>query len=156
MAVVAESGRKKTDSFRAATRGISQIEHKMHAEYKKKTAQHLEEMKAWEAANKGDRGPKPEAPVEVRLTTDDFTIEVLSDLLQTTGKVLLRSDELATVLGAYDRYQSGKINAGRAHMLALYDGGPRRIDQSSVARSSSRTGPPCRSGTSSPPRSGRW
>jgi hypothetical protein len=43
--------------------------------------------------------------------------------------VLLRSDELAAVLGAYDRYQSGAINANRAHMLALYDGGPRRIDR---------------------------
>ena len=69
-------------------------------------------------------------PVEPRLATDDFTVEVLSDLLQASNKLLLRSDELATVLGAYDRYQkSGAISANRGHMLALYDGGARRIDR---------------------------
>ena len=77
-------------------------------------------------------GPRQEAqaPVEPRLATDDFTPEVLSDMLQSSNKVLLRSDELATMLGANERYQkAGNINAGRAHMLALYDGGPRRIDR---------------------------
>jgi hypothetical protein len=55
---------------------------------------------------------------------------VLSDLLQASNKVMLRSDELATFLGAFERYQkAGSINANRAHMLALYDGGPRRIDR---------------------------
>ena len=43
---------------------------------------------------------------------------------------MLRSDELATFLGAFERYQKGgSVNANRAHMLALYDGGPRRIDR---------------------------
>ena len=80
----------------------------------------------------GQEGPRKEArgAGRVRLATDDFTPEVLCDLLQVSNKVLLRSDELATVLGAYERYQkAGAINAGRAHMLALYDGGPRRIDR---------------------------
>ena len=82
------------------------------------------------AGQEGPRHRSPRTPVEVRLATDDFTPEVLCDLLQVSSKVLLRSDELATVLGAYERYQKpGAINAGRAHMLALYDGGPRRIDR---------------------------
>ena len=89
-----------------------------------------QEHAAWEALPKKERGQEPKAPAEVRLATDDFTPEVLCDLLQVSSKVLLRSDELATVLGAYERYQkAGAINAGRAHMLALYDGGPRRIDR---------------------------
>ena len=129
VAVVAESGRRKTDCFKSATKGIAKVEAKIREEYKKQMAQYLEARKEWEAKPKAKRGAAPEQPAEVRLATDDFTIEVLSDLLQTNSKVLLRSDELATVLGAYDRYQSGKINAGRAHMLALYDGGPRRIDR---------------------------
>jgi hypothetical protein len=129
-AVVAESGRKKTDCYRAATRGISKVEQTMRQEYNKQMAKHVEELEAWEGAAKGDRGSKPAAPVERRLATDDFTPEVLSDLLQSTTKVLLRSDELATMLGVSERYQKGgSINAGRAHMLALYDGGPRRIDR---------------------------
>lgn len=129
-AVVAESGRKKTDCYRAATRGISKVERKLHEEHDKKMSAYVHEFEAWEAAAKSDRGSKPEAPVEPRLATDDFTPEVLSDMLQSTTKVLLRSDELATMLGASERYQKGgNINAGRAHMLALYDGGPRRIDR---------------------------
>ena len=130
VAVIAESGRKKTDSFRSATRGIFKIERKLREEHEKTMAKYMEERKKWEALPKKDRGPEPKPPAEVRLATDDFTPEVLCDLLQTSNKVLLRSDELATVLGAYDRYQkAGSINAGRAHMLALYDGGPRRIDR---------------------------
>ena len=129
-AVVAESGRKKTDSYRAATRGISKVEQKLREEHKKKMAKYVEELEEWEAKAKKERGPKPDAPAERRLATDDFTPEVLSDLLQSSNKVLLRSDELATMLGASERYQKGgSINAGRAHMLALYDGGPRRIDR---------------------------
>ena len=51
-------------------------------------------------------------------------------MLQHTNKILLRSDELATVLGAFDRFaKPGAVNANRAHMLSLYDGGPRRIDR---------------------------
>ena len=130
VAVVAESGRKKTDSFRSATRGIFQIERTLREEHQKAMAKYQKEHDAWEALPKKDRGQEPKAPIEVRLATDDFTPEVLCDLLQVSEKVLLRSDELATVLGAYERYQkAGAINAGRAHMLALYDGGPRRIDR---------------------------
>lgn len=130
VAVVAESGRKKTDSFRAAMHGILRIEKKLRAQHDKAMAKHLEEHAAWEALPKKERGPEPKPPGEVRIATDDFTPEVLSDLLQVSNKVLLRSDELATVLGAYEHYQkAGSINAGRAHMLALYDGGPRRIDR---------------------------
>ena len=130
VAVVAESGRKKTDSFRSATRGIFKIESKLREEHSKAMAKHLEEHDRWEALPKKNRGQEPKPPAEVRLATDDFTPEVLCDLLQVSNKVLLRSDELATVLGAYERYQkAGSVNAGRAHMLALYDGGPRRIDR---------------------------
>jgi hypothetical protein len=131
-AVVAESGRKKTDQFRSAARGIKKIEKELHAEHAREMARCMEEHEAWSALPKKERGPEPKPPAEVRLATDDFTVEVLSDLLQNSQKVLLRSDELATVLGAYDRYQrsgGGTINANRAHMLALYDGGPRRIDR---------------------------
>jgi hypothetical protein len=129
-AVIAESGRKKTDQMRIATRGIAKIEQKIHAEHAKEMARYMEDHDAWSGLPKKERGPEPKPPAEVRIATDDFTVEVLSDLLQTSQKMLLRSDELATVLGAYDRYQrSGTINAGRAHMLALYDGGPRRIDR---------------------------
>lgn len=130
VAVVAESGRKKTDSFRSATRGIFKIEAKLRKEHEKAMAAFKKEHEAWQAKPKGERGAEPKPPAEVRLATDDFTPEVLCDLLQVSNKVLLRSDELATVLGAYERYQKpGAVNAGRAHMLALYDGGPRRIDR---------------------------
>jgi Protein of unknown function (DUF3987) len=96
----------------------------------KAMAKHMDEHDRWEKLPKKERGQEPKSPAEIRLATDDFTPEVLCDLLQVSNKVLLRSDELATVLGAYERYQkAGAINAGRAHMLALYDGGPRRIDR---------------------------
>jgi hypothetical protein len=129
VAVVAASGRRKTDAFRSATRGIARIEERLRKEYEQALARHREELKAWETLGKGERGPKPEPPAEVRLATDDFTTEVLADLLQGSRKILLRADELATMLGAYERYQSGSINPNRAHALALYDGGPRRIDR---------------------------
>jgi hypothetical protein len=81
-AVVAESGRKKTDQFRTATRGVAKIEQALHAEHEKAMARHRAEHEAWKDLPKSERGPEPKPPAEARLATDDFTIEVLSDLLQ--------------------------------------------------------------------------
>ena len=79
---MAESGRKKTDSYRSATRGIFKIEMKLHEEHSQNMAAYGKELEIWEAAAKTERGPKPDAPVEPRLATDDFTPEVLCDILQ--------------------------------------------------------------------------
>jgi hypothetical protein len=72
VAVVAESGRKKTDSFRSATRGILKIEAKLREEHAKAMAKHMEEHAKWEALAKKERGQEPKPPAEVRLATDDF------------------------------------------------------------------------------------
>lgn len=128
--VVAESGRRKTDCFKSSTHGVAQVEEKHRAIHQKRVAQYKREHAEWEAKPKKERGPEPKCPAERRLATDDFTVEVLSDLLPASGKILLRSDELAAMLGVFDRYsKGGTVNAGRAHVLALYDGGPRRIDR---------------------------
>ena len=56
--------------------------------------------------------------------------------------MLLTCDELAAFIGAFDRYhQGGKVSAGRAHALELYDGGPTGVDRVKGQRSS-RTGRP--------------
>ena len=79
VAVVAESGRKKMDSFRSATRGVFLIEQKMRGEF----------IRTWQNTRKHTKNGRrcrriavvknPSQPAEVRLATDDFTIEVLSD-----------------------------------------------------------------------------
>jgi hypothetical protein len=127
--MVVESGRKKSDQFRTATRPIAKIEARLREAYEKDKAEHLKQFNTWQATSKDQRGPEPEPPVEKRLVTDDYTVESLRDLLPSAGKVIIRADELATMLGAFERYHTGAINANRAHMLALYDGGTRRIDR---------------------------
>ena len=110
VAVVAPSGSRKTDCFRSSMRGIARIEARARETYQRDLARHLEEHKAWEAQPKAQRGPPPKEPVEPRLATDDFTVDALTDILQTSRKVLLRSDELATMLGAYERYSKSGGN----------------------------------------------
>ncbi len=156
VAVVAASGSRKTDCFRSATRGIARIEAKVRETYQRDLARHLEEHKAWEAQAKEERGPKPKEPVEPRLATDDFTIDALSDILQTSSKVLLRSDELATMLGAYERYRNRAAIAGRAHAWRSTTVARGASIACSAARCSSRTGRPCPSAISSRPRSATW
>ena len=65
VAVVAESGRKKTDTFKSALSGIAQIERGLRAEYNKKLAQYVEQHKTWEALPKKERGQEPKPPAEV-------------------------------------------------------------------------------------------
>ena len=122
VAVSPRAAERRPTAFKAATRGIFKVEQKLREEYNKKMAQHMpRSMKHGRPQAKKERGQEPKPPAEVRLATDDFTPEVLCDLLQSSTKVLLRSDELATVLGAYERYQkAGTINAGPgAHAGAL-------------------------------------
>ena len=128
--VVAASGRKKSDCMRSATAPVDKIQDRLRSEFNKELARYTEELHRWENAPKGKKDKKPEEPKETRILTDDYTIETLSDLLQTRDKILVKADELATFLGAADRFGNGtKAIAGRAHMLALYDGGARRIDR---------------------------
>ena len=105
------------------------------------------------AAEEGSRA-RAQGARRARLATDDFTIEVLSDILQSSTKVLLRSDELATMLGAYERYQrpARSMPAGRTCWRCTTAGHGGSI-VCTAARCSSRTGRPCRSATYSPPRS---
>ena len=126
-AMVAPSGTKKTDTMISALIGISELEVKPRKQFKIEEAKYLSEALQYE--KNGKKGKAPEKPHEKRISTSDFTIEVLSELLQHDTKILLRADELSTVLGATETYGAAKINANRGHMLALYDGGERRIDR---------------------------
>jgi hypothetical protein len=89
-------------------------------------------------AVKGDLRPPPmpqgaiapPRPVRPRLVTSEPTMEALALLLRACPRgVLVHRDELAALLGGFDRYGSGKGGGERAAWLEAYNGSPKTIDR---------------------------
>jgi hypothetical protein len=134
MAVVDYPGAKKTEQLNVAKASIDKIEAELRRKHATEMARYVELVEKWEAEPKKSRGKKPEPPARPRLTTQDATIEAISDMLKSGDeerqkKLLVVVDELASVLASFDRYNSGKGGSARADWLKLYEGGPHQVDR---------------------------
>lgn len=76
------------------------------------------------------RAIAPPRPVRPRLVTSEPTIEALALLLRDCPRgVLVHRDELAALLGGFDRYNGGKGGGERAAWLEAYNGNPKTVDR---------------------------
>lgn len=124
-ATVAESSDKKTPAFKVATSPAMKLQDTFFEQWKVKKEEYEEEYRQWEVKKKNT--PKkevlPKEPEEPKLENaiaQDFTSEVLADILRDTPRgVLIPHDELAAFFGSLDQYKSGGRGSERQRHLAI-------------------------------------
>lgn len=150
VAVVAESGGKKTPAMEAAIRPLKDIEGRWAREDAINAAKYENAREDHKAARQGrnktigevgheiaDTVPramlpeKPERPKRRRRTFGaDTTTEALASLLaDNEGGMLGVYDELMGMFAGFDAYRSSGRGKDRAAYLELWNGGPRSIDR---------------------------
>jgi len=108
--IIGPSGVGKTDPMREALEPLSHLNAELH--------RHARQV-AWEAADKGKRGPKP--PREA-VMTNDSTVEGLTVLMEGNPRgLLLYRDELSGFLDGLNQYHPGGND--RSFYLEAYSGG---------------------------------
>jgi len=109
-----------------------------HAEFEALHRAWQTELKAYESKRTGkqkteDIGPPPEQPSQPhlpRFTVGDVTVERLIEILGDSPRgLLMLRDELAALLGGFDRYGGGKGGAERSIYLSLYNAEPAQNDR---------------------------
>lgn len=119
--LIGEPATKKTPIIGACLKPLRKIE----ADF---AAQQRRDMMVWEAAEKPDRGAKPDAAT--RFILNDLTVEIAGEILgrQQRGALVVH-DELSSFVGSLDRYSSGRGSSDRAFWLTAYNGGSLAVDR---------------------------
>ena len=126
----------KTPILKAATKPVNKVEMRARKEHQEAMERYKAAHKAWKDA-KGEAVDEPRRPRAVRYIVGDTTVEKLGELLRDdpesqfntpARKVLVFSDELAELLGSFERYK-GTGGGDRQAYLRLYNGGPHPIDR---------------------------
>jgi hypothetical protein len=136
--IVGDPSVLKSPVLKACTKPLDKIEMRARKAHDEAMERYQKEHAAWKKA-KGEAVDEPRAPKAVRYLVGDTTVEKLGELLRTDAqsqyrapakKVLVRSDELAELLGSFDRYKGGGSGSSdRGAYLRLYNGGPHPIDR---------------------------
>lgn len=140
-AIVGEPSSKKSPAMSRALSIVKKIdvecnerEGKLKYEYSLNEKAHAANEKAYvDRVSKGEKNVplpvKPEMPEIHRAIAQDFTIEVLRDILKHSARgILAERDELTGFFGSMDQYKNAK-GSDRAAWLELYNGGSRRIER---------------------------
>jgi hypothetical protein len=100
------------------------------ANWKTEHAQWVRNQKAWERGKDSDDPPEePVEPICQRYMVSDTTVEALAPILLGNARgILLVRDELASWLGAFDRYSGGK-GADAGAWLSLYSADTLIVDR---------------------------
>jgi hypothetical protein len=123
-AVIGDAGSGKTP---ARTNYVMEplllLQRGMHREWKQHVATYEREVADWEAAPRGQRGPKPPAPpAQKKVLVSDTTLEALVEVLQQNQRgILLLRDELLGWLLSFDQYRKNG-GADRQHWLSIWSG----------------------------------
>ncbi|MCK6484403.1 MAG: DUF3987 domain-containing protein [Phycisphaerae bacterium] len=120
--LVGRSGTMKSPVLRLVARGAVELYKQNRTEYQSRLAEHASavqryavELAEWKRQQRGKGAPvtdppvEPEAPREKRLLVSDVTVEKLGALLEANplGLLIVR-DEVAALLGSFDRYANGR------------------------------------------------
>uniref|UniRef100_A0A7C3HTI5 DUF3987 domain-containing protein n=1 Tax=Meiothermus ruber TaxID=277 RepID=A0A7C3HTI5_MEIRU len=126
LAVVMGVSTGKTPILKAALSPVWEIEKELREKHEEALAEYEAELARWEAAKRGERGPKPKRPIPKRLLAQDTTREALSDLLGNNPGILAYHDELSGLFVEWNREEKKK---DRAFYLASYNATPTPIDR---------------------------
>ena len=124
--LIGPPGSGKSPLIREAAKPLWAIEASLAEENKQAREEYEAELAAWQAAKKGERGPKPQPPKDTRLMTSDITPEALAAILEVNPAVLVHVDELK---GLFQSWRREDRAAGRAFFLSAYHGAPSVIDR---------------------------
>ena len=126
VALIGPPGSGKSPVLREASRPLWAIERTLAEENRRAWEEHEAELAAWQAAKRGERGPKPQPPKDMRLIVSDTTPEKLASILEANPAVLVAVDELKGLIQSWRREDRA---AGRAFFLSAYHGTPSVIDR---------------------------
>jgi hypothetical protein len=124
---VADSGSAKSPALDLALDGLVSIEAKLLAENRASEAAFKAEKLQWKKS--GSSGQEPTPPVHKRQIVRDATVEALAcKLAENPRGLLLARDELAALLGGFDKYSRGR-GEEVSHYLEMHRGGPVTTDR---------------------------
>lgn len=131
-AVVGAPGTKKTPGQDLALWALNQIQANLAAEYKQAAIVHKRELKQWQGAKKGERGPEPEPPRFQHVLTTDTTVEALAVILgdESNKGVLVHKDEMVAFVRGMDQYRNGR-GTDRQHYLSMWSRTSMKVDRKS-------------------------
>jgi len=117
--IIAEPGTGKTEAVKAGLKPIRMLQAEAIRAFQVAKLQWEQDLEAWDAKPKGERGEKPVRPQEKSYTTADATLEALVGLLAVNPGVAVVADELAGWIASYDQYRGGK-GADREHFTSMW------------------------------------
>lgn len=126
LAVVMGVSTGKTPILKTALGPVWSIEAELREAHEQALAEYEAELARWEAAKRGERGPKPKRPIPERLLANDVTREALADLLGNNPGILAYHDELTGLFKNWNREDKGP---DRAFYLSSYSATPTPIDR---------------------------
>ncbi len=132
-APVAVSGAGKSPPIEVMLRPLRQRDedllHRSHVAHEDHKARLAEWNRAQRRKDGADSGPAPEPPARLCCLVDDVTCEALAvRLTENPRGCTLAADELATWLGSFDAYRSGR-GADEAKWLGIYGARPLKVDR---------------------------
>ncbi|MCE9589086.1 MAG: DUF3987 domain-containing protein [Planctomycetes bacterium] len=137
---VGESGTLKSPAFKIVVRCTRKAQQRAIEEhgaamkdYENEKLRHERDKARWKDQGcVGDAPVAPEPPTLRRLIVSDVTIEALAVILAANPRgVLLARDELAAMIGGFDRYAAGGRGSDAANWLSIYDGEALCVDRKS-------------------------
>lgn len=148
MAVIADTGMKKTPVFNALTKVLYEIQRRLTAKYEhelrlyKMQGSPKKKAKTQSKASTTGKSAAPQPavnlptddepippPENVAVITTDPTVEALIDRLKDSPKGLLRyNDEIKVLIDGFDKYK-GKSSGELEIYLSLYNGTPIKVDR---------------------------
>lgn len=148
VAIIANSGQKKTPALNAAVAALRKVERPWlaqdagametyHARMAVlKAAEKIQQKKAAAMEAKGEEcvmpplSKPPQKPPVRRKEVKDITIEALSEVfIDNEWGLLAVYDELTAWFGNFDSYRAAAVKKDRALYLEAYNGGPQIIDR---------------------------
>jgi hypothetical protein len=136
VAVVAPSGSAKSPALEKAIRPLETRDRTNFLAFSAAMAEHEARKDSAPIANERPDFPPdqpPRVPVCERIVTTDSTLEALAALLQSSPRgILFAADELAAMLGGFNRYaKGGRQSSEEARWLPFHRAGPLKIDRQS-------------------------
>ncbi|MCS7219040.1 MAG: YfjI family protein [Thermus sp.] len=124
--LIAPPGFGKSPLIRTAAGPLWKVEEELAQENLQAEEAFRQELAAWEAAPRKERGPKPMPPARHRLVVSDITPEALGEVLAANPAVLALLDEFGGLLAVWRREDRAH---GRAFYLSCHSGEPVVVDR---------------------------
>ncbi|MGK7882837.1 MAG: DUF3987 domain-containing protein, partial [Crocosphaera sp.] len=134
--IVAESGSAKSPTMKTIISPFKKLQNEADVRYKEQLEKYEEDMRAWKATKKNDRGEEPIEPAPPReYFTNDATAEAIS-LIQSNQPdkgLLMEFDELSGLIKSANAYRGGK-GTDAEKILSGRDGTGIKVNRASGKR----------------------